>query len=92
MAPQQDPTTDSTMTKSDRAGWVIGCWAEMESGLDALRAQVAAKHRELAESRKQLAAQKTSVEFWIYEASRWRTEAGTLRRAEVMERAERGER
>src|SRR5438094_8561730 len=45
---------------------------------------------ELSEERKQLAAEKTSVEFWTYEASRWRKEAEDLRRAEAIARVERG--
>jgi hypothetical protein len=45
---------------------------------------------ELRRLRKLLAAEKTSVEFWTYEASRWRTEAEDLRRAEAMSRVERG--
>ena len=49
-----------------------------------------AKLAEIHELRKQLAAEKTSVEFWIYEASRWRQEAEELRRAEAVSRMERG--
>ena len=49
-------------------------------------------NQELFSLRKEIAAEKTSVEFWIYEASRWRKEAEDLRREEAMARVARGER
>lgn len=56
---------------------------------DSLRAKLS----ELAaEMTKAVAAEKTSVEFWIYEANRWRKEAEELRRAEAVARVDKGER
>jgi hypothetical protein len=49
-------------------------------------------NQELFSLRKEIAAEKTSVEFWIYEATRWRKEAEELRREEAMARVQPGER
>jgi hypothetical protein len=48
------------------------------------------KLAEIHKLRKLLAAEKTPVEFWTHEASRWRSEAEELRRAEAVSRLERG--
>jgi hypothetical protein len=48
------------------------------------------KLAEIHKLRKLLAAEKTSVEFWTYEASRWRNETEELRRAQAVSRVERG--
>lgn len=48
-------------------------------------------NQELFSLRKEIAAERTSVEFWTYEASRWRKEAEDLRREEAMARVDRGE-
>lgn len=60
--------------------------AELEKKLAEVQERLIAEKHEL---RKQLAAEKTSVEFWTYEAMRWRSEAEDLRREEAVSRVER---
>jgi hypothetical protein len=80
-----------TMTRGERAARVIDRWATMENDLARLERELKSAQVRLAELRQQVAAEKTSVEFWIYEASRWRKEAEDLRREDAMARVERGE-
>jgi septal ring factor EnvC (AmiA/AmiB activator) len=80
-----------TMTRAARAAVVIDRWATMENDLALLERELKSAQAHLAELHKQVAAEKTSVEFWTYEVSRWRKEAEDLRREDAMARVERGE-